>query len=549
VPFVFVDVLGTYSSNLVPPFGSTRSRAATALLMVAVAALLAVAMAPAAGAAVIASSWSGFEGGPALASDGRVIVGERRGNGALRILAIDPKTWAVRELIALPALADPTTYPVLKLSGTGGIVTASLDTFRQVGKTDAEQPQPTLLATRTMTILPVPAPLGSCVAPVMAPGLAAAGGQDFVASVDEDCGKGPEAVSLRTPSGTITIPAQTGPADRYFPPQISGLRASGPLVAWVEAHLKAIDMPVTPTLVVARGATGQVLLRLDGLNLSGLGSDGMVVLTDFPSCKMGVLSPASPALRTFGLSAGLCSSGDAVAVADGRIVYQTSSGYAVTDSQGVGHALAEARVRGIAGSPVAFDGRTAFVVNADCDADRLLAIDAGVPAAAPPPSRAGPASCPQRRSGAGRLRVQRGGRVTIALRCPEGCRGTLRLVLAAVASGWSAARSTAGARAPSSRARGSRATRGRSPAAGAGFAPSHCCTQSATITPAWARAEARAWAATGSPRAPAVGAPADRPSRHPGAGPGRSRAIDFTHGDRLRRARPGTGHRAGLAYR
>ena len=171
-----------------------------------------------------------------------------------------------------------------------------------------------------------------------------------------------------------------------------------------------------------------MLLRLDALNLSGLGSDGMIALTDFLSCEMGVLSPASPALRTFGLPAGLCSSGDALAVAGGRIVYQTSSGYAVTDSQGVGHALAGARVRGTAGSPVAFDGRTAFVVDADCDADRLLAVAADVPAAAPPPSPAGPASCPQRRAKPRRLRVQRGGRVTIALRCPQGCRGTLRLV-------------------------------------------------------------------------------------------------------------------------
>jgi hypothetical protein len=123
-------VLGTYSTELVASFRSTRPRAATALLVVAVVAVLvAVVIAPAAGAAVIASSWSGFEGRPALASDGRVVVGERRGNSALRILAIDPKTHAARELTAFSALADPTTYPVLKLAGTGGIVTASLDSF------------------------------------------------------------------------------------------------------------------------------------------------------------------------------------------------------------------------------------------------------------------------------------------------------------------------------------------------------------------------------------------------------------------------------------
>ncbi len=94
-------------------------RRATALL-VAAAGIVLGAIAPAAGAAVIATSRSGFEGGPALGSDGRVVVGERRGNGALRLLAVDPATRARAVLASYPSLADARTYPTLSLAGTGG---------------------------------------------------------------------------------------------------------------------------------------------------------------------------------------------------------------------------------------------------------------------------------------------------------------------------------------------------------------------------------------------------------------------------------------------
>jgi hypothetical protein len=68
--------------------------------------------------------------------------------------------------------------------------------------------------------------------------------------------------------------------------------------------------------------------------------------------------------------------------------------------------------------------RTVYVVRSDCDADRLLAVDSDVPAQSPP----APRSCPVRRSGPARLRIASDGRVTIALACAAGCRGTLRLV-------------------------------------------------------------------------------------------------------------------------
>jgi hypothetical protein len=70
---------------------SAHPRATTALLFAAIATSLIAATAPAARAAVIASSVRGFEGGPALAADGRVVIGELAGNGALRFLAIAPR--------------------------------------------------------------------------------------------------------------------------------------------------------------------------------------------------------------------------------------------------------------------------------------------------------------------------------------------------------------------------------------------------------------------------------------------------------------------------
>ena len=68
-------------------------------------------------------------------------------------------------------------------------------------------------------------------------------------------------------------------------------------------------------------------------------------------------------------------------------------------------------------------------MRSDCDADRLLAVDAGatgpLPGARPAPHDG---ICPVRRSGSAPVRIDSKGRARIALRCPAGCRGTLRLV-------------------------------------------------------------------------------------------------------------------------
>jgi hypothetical protein len=122
----------------------TRSRSTGILLLRigALAATLVVLAAAPASAAVIASSESGFEGGPALARDGRVVIGERRqgdgaprGSGARRVLGIDPRTHAFRELAAFSAPSGQRSGDarrVLSLAGTGGIVTASLDTILEL---------------------------------------------------------------------------------------------------------------------------------------------------------------------------------------------------------------------------------------------------------------------------------------------------------------------------------------------------------------------------------------------------------------------------------
>jgi hypothetical protein len=416
---------------------SARLPRVTAVVLGVVAIALG-AIVPAAGAAVIASSRSGFEGGPALGSDGRVVVGERRGNGALRLLAVDPATHVRTSLASYPALADARTYPTLSLWGTGGFVTAALDVYRKVA--DEENAMPQLMSTRTAAISPAAVALGACRNPEPAsqdqapyPQLDARGGDGFVATVGDDCGQATTLVRIRGATAAPVIPAAPGTTT------ISQLRASGPMVSWVE---NAGSAPVARTLVVARAATGQVLLRhpLDGVPYQlGLGADGTVALPDFPTCAMSVVSPAAPAPRSFGLTfpqGMLCLSEStpgrvrtAVSVAAGRVAYAAIpfSGYAVSDLQGDAHPLAEASLRdGNVLSPTAFDGRTVYVVRSDCDADRLLAVDADV-VGTPPAQRSG-RPCPVRRAGAGRVRVSHDGRASIRLRCAHGCHGTLRLV-------------------------------------------------------------------------------------------------------------------------
>jgi len=112
-----------------------------------------------------------------------------------------------------------------------------------------------------------------------------------------------------------------------------------------------------------------------------------------------------------------------IAIAGGRFVYGSANGFGVSDLQGSAYTLAEASGK----SPLAFDGQTAYVVRADCDADRLLAVDVNVRATVLSPTSSRTTACPVRRAGPALLRVASAG-VQIALRCPKGCRGTLRIV-------------------------------------------------------------------------------------------------------------------------
>ncbi len=423
----------------------TRSRPTRAALGAIVAVLLAAATAPAAGAAVIGSSSSGFEGGPALAADGRVVIGERRhgdgavrGDGARRILAIDPSTRAFREVAAFapPQRVFPEIRRVLNVAGSGGIVTALLDTVLQ----PAAAGQGSALgstASTSMTVLPTLTALTSCGALGAQAGLDAAAGQDFVATTGDECGPATPAVRLRTQTTTITIPGAPAPAD------IVGLHASGPMVAWAEVP-RATAAAARPTLVLARGATGQILLRipLGGLPAQlGVGADGTVVfsLQADASCALYVASTATPAVRRLALpsAGGLCPSPaieprgqTRIAVVGERVVYQALSGYGVTDLRGRAQALGDATAPATIAGGIAFDGRTVFAVRSRCSEDLLLALDSDVAAqGAPPPQGQTRAPCVIRRAGPSRLRASRDGVVRVPIRCGStGCRATLRLV-------------------------------------------------------------------------------------------------------------------------
>jgi hypothetical protein len=427
-------------ADLVLTVSSARSRATPAFSLAVLAATLLAATAPRAGAAAVASSARGFEGGPALASDGRVVVGELRGNGALAILAVDPATHGVTQVGAFAPLSDPLTYNNLGVSGTGGAVTTSLIRWREATgvQSGPEQDIPVPKSSRVMTILPAVSTLFACSRRGRFSEPDAAGGDGFVASIGDECAETSTAVTIRTAGATLTIPAaaETPFAGDPPTPNITSLRAAGPMVAWVEQHRAVPGGVISRTIVVARGATGQVLLRTpipEYPSQVGLGADGTVAFTGV-FCALGVVSPAAPRLRTIKLPPDLCAysqSARSLAVAGERIVYGASTGYAILDlREAAPRPLADARPRGgNVGSPVAFDGSTVFVVRPDCDADRLFAIDADA-AAGPLPTREQTQErpCPVRRSGSGRVRVGHDGLARVALRCAEGCRGTLRLV-------------------------------------------------------------------------------------------------------------------------
>jgi len=280
------------------------------------------------------------------------------------------------------------------------------------------------------TVLPGLESLGSCAPARSQLTELAAAGDGFVATVGEDCAPDRTTLRIRTPQATHVIRATLGRGDRTdFTPDIFDLRTTGPMVAWAEMRLPVSGPGPAITLVVARGATGEILLRttLDEIPLAiGLGADGTVVMPSIVDCSLRVVSPAAPAPRRIALPAGLCPrpSGAAV-VAGGRILYSVSGGYVSSDGRGEAHFL-----RDTAGSrsAIAFDGRRAYVTRTDCDADRLVSVDPSLAGTLPALPLATLRSCPVRRSSPSRLTSSPSGRVSIGLRCPAGCRGTLRLV-------------------------------------------------------------------------------------------------------------------------
>ena len=401
--------------------------AATAVLQIVAAVALSLLTAGPAAAAEIASSVAGFTGGPALGAGGRVVVGERLGGGSVRVVSIDPVTRARTPLATFPGSADPAIFGVLDISGTGATVTASLLSYN-------EKRYPNLSSSAIVALSPSFAVLGSCPAPGgFGPHIEAAGGDGFAASIRSDCGAGPSSVRVQSAGGVLTIPMAVEPRDRTIAPLMVGLRANGPMLAYNEIHYPGGML--ASSAVVARAATGEVLMRVVPPSGTpgelGLGSDGSLVMPA-SGCKLVAALAPSSSLYNAPVPRDLCpapapalyANPTTIAVAGGRVVYSTGSRYVVTDLHGDTHALPGAMWRRYATSSVAFDGHTAYVVRHDCDADRLLAI--GVDDRAPLPDVA--ATCPVRRAGPSRLRVQTDGRVRIALRCPHGCRGVLRLV-------------------------------------------------------------------------------------------------------------------------
>ena len=400
------------------------------LTLTAVLLTLALGPAPPAQAAdPISFSVTSYEGGPVLAADGRVVIGERMAGGGRKILAIDPRTHVFKELARFPPPADPQTFYVLKLAGSGGIVTATLDLFHDVTDTTAEQATPNLLSSRALVVLPALAPLATCerVAPDFPASIRAAGGDGFVALAADDCGAA-SAAHIRTPNGTHTIPAEA-PERAFPPPEISDLRAAGPFTTWTETRF---DGGPKASFVAVRAPTAAVLLRAPGARSRyALGTDGTIVTADFGGCSMRVVTLEPLAQRTTQLPAGLCPGllGD-VAVAGGRAVYPVGGGYAVSDLRGAAHPV-ELGVDAVGAAPVAFDGRTVYGVRKRCHDELLLAVDTAVPVVTPLPLAPPPSleTCPvRRRAGSGRVRVAPDRRVSIRVRCPAGCRGTLRLV-------------------------------------------------------------------------------------------------------------------------
>jgi hypothetical protein len=385
----------------------------------------------AAGARTLAVSTDGLVAGPALTADGRLVVAERA-RGGLRVVVIDPHGSRPRQdLMFLTAPRRADTFNDIVLTGTGGVVTATVSTL-----TPPDDPRLggfLRLSRRATTLLPT-IKLASCEGGyAYSDWLQAAGGAGFVATLGEDCEPLGSSAIVHTPAGARTIPS---PGE-----QTSNLHAAGDYLAWAEV---TADSSSAYSVVLARASTGRVVLRLPvtggfgtfGADDLAVGADGTLAwLQDLPrrGCSQAVfaVSPIHPEPRLLSVPGTPCPLGWpyerrplGLAVAGASVVYPAPPGWVVTDGRGAAHTVGELRAVSNNPGPIAFDGRTLYGINHDCDADRLIAVDAataGTPSSSPWPV------CPVTPAERRRVTVGTDLRVPITLSCPAGCHGTLRL--------------------------------------------------------------------------------------------------------------------------
>ena len=103
------------------------ARRFTSLAVAALTLLALLCAGRAAEARVVATSATSFVAGPALASDGRLVVGERTLGGAVVAAAIDPTGARARQTLAIFPAAPYGSFTTLGLTGTGGVVGAQVD--------------------------------------------------------------------------------------------------------------------------------------------------------------------------------------------------------------------------------------------------------------------------------------------------------------------------------------------------------------------------------------------------------------------------------------
>lgn len=412
------------------------TRRGSLLLLALLAAVASSPPQPAGAAQVLATSANGFVAGPVRAADGRLVVGERLADGAIRALAVDPLgARAPQTLATFPAVAQTAArYTTLTLSGSGGVVAAS---YAQREVHDPHAGTADIVLTRARSLLPS-APLASCTARSrFIDEIGVAAGAGFVATTGEDCSSIARQVVVHGAGAARVVPAGAGA-------QITLVRAAGPYLGWAEiAPADPAFVNFTHAVVLARADTGAVLLRapVGGLGADDLtvGEDGSLVwarrtaIPGAPGCGVTLYaaSLAEPAPRALTDPATPCpsvlSSGELASTA-GRVVYAWGAGWAVTGGATPAHAIAE--LPASTSATVAFDGQRAYATSAACDADRLLAVDvdAAGPAPAPPRLPYDQSPCPVTRTSASGVRLGVSRRVGLTLSCPRGCRGTIRLV-------------------------------------------------------------------------------------------------------------------------